>query len=82
MKENPGYYIVGDEGIIDKKGYLHVLGRIDEVINVAGHRLDTGRIEEVIVQNKNVIETAVIGLNHKSKGEVPIAIIVLKESLD
>ena len=56
--------------------------RIDDVINVAGHRLDTGRIEEVIVQNKNVIETAVIGLNHKSKGEVPIAIIVLKENLD
>jgi propionyl-CoA synthetase len=49
LKENPGYYIVGDEGIIDKKGYLHVLGRIDDVINVAGHRLDTGRIEEVIV---------------------------------
>jgi propionyl-CoA synthetase len=48
LKDCPGYYIMGDEGMIDNIGYLHILSRIDDVINVAGHRLDTGRLEEAI----------------------------------
>lgn len=52
LTEHPGYYMIGDEGIIDSRGYLHIKGRIDDVINVAGHRLDTGRIEEAINNHK------------------------------
>jgi propionyl-CoA synthetase len=68
LTENPGYYVMGDEGMIDSRGYLHILSRIDDVINVAGHRLDTGRIEEAINHHRDVAESAVIGLNDQLKG--------------
>lgn len=68
LSENPGYYVMGDEGMIDSRGYLHILSRIDDVINVAGHRLDTGRLEEAINYHKDVAESAVVGLNDEVKG--------------
>lgn len=68
LSENPGYYIMGDEGMIDSRGYLHILSRIDDVINVSGHRLDTGRIEEAINHHKEIAESAVVGLNDSIKG--------------
>ena len=70
--------MIGDEGIIDSRGYFHVKGRIDDVINVAGHRLDTGRIEEVVNMHPQVGEGVVIGLKDDLKGEVPYAFIIVK----
>jgi propionyl-CoA synthetase len=74
----PGYYVTGDGGYIDRDGYVHVTGRIDDVINVAGHRLSTGAIEEIIANHPDVAECAVIGAADDIKGEVPIGFVVLK----
>jgi propionyl-CoA synthetase len=74
----PGYYLTGDGGYIDKDGYVHVMGRIDEVINVAGHRLSTGAIEEVIASCPDVAECAVVGIVDNLKGQVPLGFVVLK----
>ena len=73
----PGYYETGDAGYIDDNGYVFVMARTDDIINVAGHRLSTGAIEEVIASHQDVAECAVIGMNCGLKGEVPIALIVL-----
>ena len=70
------YYITGDIGYINNEGFLCVLGREDDVIKVAGHRLSTGRIEEVLNEVEGVIECAVVGMKDKIKGEVPVAFIV------
>ena len=78
LEEVPGYYLSGDEGIIDKRGYLSILSRIDDVINVAGHRLDTGRLEESINGQSEIVESAVIGFNDKMKGEVPVALVITR----
>ena len=80
LSDFDGYYTMGDEGMIDERGYVHVLGRSDDVINVAGHRLDTVRIEEAIGLHKQVLEVAVIGLKDNHKGEVPLALVVVRES--
>ena len=80
MTENPGYYAMGDEGLIDERGYVHVLSRIDDVINVAGHRLDTGRLEEAINKHSEIVESAVIGLDDTQKGQVPLAFLILRDS--
>ncbi len=74
----PGYYLTGDGGHMDADGYLYVMGRIDDVINVAGHRLSTGAIEEVVAGHPDVAECAVIGVNDALKGQVPRAFAVLK----
>lgn len=74
----PGYYITGDGGYIDNEDYLFIMGRTDDVINVAGHRLSTGEMEEVISNHLDVAECAVIGIKCKLKGQVPLALIVLK----
>lgn len=74
----PGYYFTGDGGSIDEDGYVFVLGRVDDVINVAGHRLSTGRMEEVLAQHPDVAECAVVGAADKLKGQVPIGLVVLK----
>ncbi|HTO98525.1 MAG TPA: propionyl-CoA synthetase [Myxococcales bacterium] len=74
----PGYYLTGDGGFIDKEGYLSVMGRIDDVINVAGHRLSTGAMEEILASHKDVAECAVVGVNDQLKGEVPVGFVVLK----
>lgn len=76
--EHPGYYLTGDGGYIDEEGYLFVMGRIDDVINVAGHRLSTGSIEAVLAAHPAVAECAVIGVADEIKGQVPRGFVVLK----
>ena len=77
LSNPPGYYLSGDAGYFDKDGYLYVMTRIDDVINVAGHRISTGRIEEVLLGHNCVAECAVVGKEDSFKGEVAIAFIVL-----
>lgn len=76
--EHPGYYLTGDGGYIDPDGYLFVMGRIDDVINIAGHRLSTGAIEAVVAAHPAVAECAVIGVADEIKGQVPRGLVVLK----
>ena len=76
--EHPGYYLTGDGGYLDDDGYLFVMGRIDDVINVAGHRLSTGAIEEVVAAHPAVAECAVVGVADEIKGQVPRGFVVLK----
>jgi len=78
LTSHPGYYITGDGGCRDADGYLFVMGRIDDVINVAGHRLSTGAIEAVVASHPAVAECAVIGVQDALKGQVPRAFVVLK----
>jgi propionyl-CoA synthetase len=78
LREHPGYYLTGDGGYVDEDGYLYVMGRIDDVINVAGHRLSTGPIEAVVATHPAVAECAVIGVADDIKGQVPRALVVLK----
>jgi len=77
-----GYYLTGDSGYIDKDGYVWVMGRMDGVINVAGHRLSTGEMEEVVAKHPDVAECAVIGVDDALKGEVPMGFVVLKEGIE
>ena len=74
----PGYYETGDAGFIDDDGYIHVMSRTDDVINVAGHRLSTGAIEEVLAAHDDVAECAVIGAADDLKGQLPVGFLVLK----
>ena len=78
LSEHPGYYLTGDGGYIDSDGYLFVMGRIDDVINVAGHRLSTGAIEAVLAAHPAVAECAVIGVADEIKGQAPRGFVVLK----
>ena len=78
LSQNPGYYLTGDGGHFDTDGYLFVMGRVDDVINVAGHRLSTGEIEEIIAGHPDVAECAVIGVADELKGQIPRALVVLK----
>jgi len=78
LSRYPGYYLTGDGGYFDEEGYLSIMGRIDDVINVAGHRLSTGAMEEVLASHKDVAECAVVGVNDQLKGEVPVGFVVLK----
>lgn len=82
FSEYPGYYVTGDGGFFDREGYLFVLGRIDDVINVAGHRLSTGEMEEVIAGHPAVTECAVVGAADAMKGQVPIGLVVPKTNTD
>jgi len=77
----PGYYITADEGFIDEDGYLFVMGRTDDVINVAGHRFSTGEMEEIIGGHPAIAECAVTGLADDLKGEVPVGFVVLKDGV-
>ncbi|AHB74739.1 MULTISPECIES: propionyl-CoA synthetase [Pandoraea] len=74
----PGYYETGDAGFIDEDGYVHVMARTDDIINVAGHRLSTGAMEEVLASHKDVAECAVIGVADGLKGQVPLGFLCLK----
>jgi propionyl-CoA synthetase len=74
----PGYYLTADAGFKDQDGYLWIMGRTDDVINVAGHRLSTGAMEEVLASHPDVAECAVVGVNDGLKGEVPLGLVVLK----
>ncbi len=78
----PGYYLTSDGGHFDEDGYLFVMGRIDDVINVAGHRLSTGEMEEIIAAHPDVAESAVIGVADGLKGQVPRGLAVLKAGVD
>jgi propionyl-CoA synthetase len=77
LKEFPGYYKTADAGFIDEDGYLFVMSRTDDIINVAGHRLSTGAMEEVVAEHPDVAECAVIGIADAMKGQVPCGFIVL-----
>jgi propionyl-CoA synthetase len=78
LSQYPGYYRTGDGGRRDTDGYLYVMGRIDDVINVAGHRLSTGTLEQVLASHPAVAECAVIGVHDQLKGQVPRGFVVLK----
>jgi len=77
-----GYYLTGDAGVMDEEGYLWVMSRIDDVINVAGHRLSTGALEEALASHPDVAECAVIGVEDKLKGEMPLGFVVLNAGAD
>ncbi|MGD0660902.1 MAG: propionyl-CoA synthetase [Syntrophorhabdales bacterium] len=74
----PGYYFTGDGGYYDEDGYLYIMGRVDDVINVAGHRLSTGAMEEAICHHPDVAECAVIGVADSLKGQLPLGFVMLK----
>jgi propionyl-CoA synthetase len=78
----PGYYKTGDAGYIDADGYISVMTRVDDVINVSGHRLSTGQMEEVLAAHEAVAECAVIGVADEMKGQVPVGFLVLKAGVD
>ncbi|MCD6152299.1 MAG: propionyl-CoA synthetase [Syntrophobacterales bacterium] len=82
LKEFEGYYVTGDGGFIDKDGYLFIMGRIDDVINVAGHRLSTGGMEEIISTHPDIAECAVVGVEDSLKGQVPVGFAVMKAGKD
>ncbi len=78
----PGYYLTGDGGYRDEDGYVYVMGRIDDVINVAGHRMSTGELEEVVAGHPAVAECAVVGVADADKGQVPLGLVVLKDGVN
>jgi propionyl-CoA synthetase len=82
LSEFPGYYKSGDAGFIDDDGYVFVMTRTDDVINVAGHRLSTGALEEVLASHPDVAECAVVGVADNLKGQVPVGFLVLKAGVD
>lgn len=82
LSDYDGYYLTGDAGFIDSDGYIWVMGRTDDVINVAGHRLSTGRMEECISEHPHVAECAVVGVADKLKGQSPVGLVVLKSGVE
>jgi len=74
----PGYYLSGDAGFKDDDGYVYIMSRVDDIINVAGHRLSTGGMEEVLAAHPDVAECAVVGVADEIKGEVPVGLVVTK----
>ncbi len=78
LTEYPGHYQTGDAGYIDEDGYIFVMSRTDDIINVAGHRLSTGAMEEVLAAHPDVAECAVVGVHDKLKGQLPVGFLVLK----
>jgi propionyl-CoA synthetase len=81
LDEIPGYYVSGDCGYKDSDGYVFIMGRTDDVINVAGHRLSTGQLEEVVAEHAAVAECAVIGVADSLKGQIPVGLILLKDGV-
>jgi propionyl-CoA synthetase len=82
LTQSPGYYETGDAGMIDEDGYLYIMARTDDVINVAGHRLSTGGMEEVLAAHPDVAECAVIGVTDQLKGQVPVGFLCLNSGAD
>jgi propionyl-CoA synthetase len=80
LETYPGYFSTGDGGYIDEDGYVFIMGRVDDVINVAGHRLSTGEMEEVVGRHPMVAECAVIGRRDELKGQLPMGFVVLKNT--
>ena len=81
LTDTPGYYTTGDAGSIDERGYLSIMTRVDDVINTSGHRISTGRLEEVLNEFVPIVESAVIGFNDPVRGELPLAYVVLKSGI-
>ncbi|MGF1722372.1 propionyl-CoA synthetase [Vibrio kyushuensis] len=81
LSQFPGYYVSGDGGYLDEDGYLFIMGRIDDVINVAGHRLSTGEMEEIVGAHPAVAECAVVGVHDELKGQLPLGLVVLKDGV-
>lgn len=81
LKPLPGYYFTSDGGYIDDDGYVFIMGRVDDVINVAGHRLSTGAMEEILSKHPDVAECAVIGAHDSFKGQLPVGLVVLKSKV-
>src|SRR5690606_26058800 len=81
LEEHPGYYVTGDGGYIDEDGYVVVMGRTDDVINVAGHRLSTGEMEEIIAAHPAVAECCVIGVHDELKGQMPVGLVLVKNGV-
>jgi propionyl-CoA synthetase len=82
LSQFPGYYKTADAGYMDEDGYVYVMSRTDDVINVAGHRLSTGGMEEVVASHPDVAECAVIGVYDELKGQLPVGFLVLKQGVD
>lgn len=82
LSEFPGYYFSGDGGYRDDDGYIYITGRMDDVINVAGHRLSTSEMEEIVAGHYAVAECAVVGCHDEMKGQLPVGFVVLKHSYD
>ncbi|MEZ8353136.1 propionyl-CoA synthetase [Vibrio splendidus] len=81
LSQFPGYYVSGDGGYLDDEGYLFIMGRIDDVINVAGHRLSTGEMEEIVGGHPAIAECAVVGIHDDLKGQLPLGLVVLKDGV-
>ena len=82
LTRHPGHYLTGDAGYKDDEGYLYIMSRVDDIINVAGHRLSTGAMEEVLASHPDVAECAVIGVADELKGQLPVGLLVLKAGVD
>ncbi len=82
LTEFPGYYQTSDAGYVDEDGYLYIMARTDDIINVAGHRLSTGAMEEIVASHPDVAECAVIGVNDKLKGQMPLGFLVLNAGVN
>jgi propionyl-CoA synthetase len=82
LKEFPGHYKTADAGHVDEDGYVHIMARTDDIINVAAHRLSTGEMEEVLAAHPDVAECAVVGLADDLKGQIPVGFLVLKSGVD
>jgi propionyl-CoA synthetase len=78
LTKHPGFYLTGDAGYQDDDGYLYIMSRVDDIINVAGHRLSTGAMEEVLSAHPDIAECAVVGVADEIKGEVPVGFVVTK----
>lgn len=76
FSDSPGYYTTGDAGYFDENHYLHIMTRVDDVINTAGHRLSTGRFEEVINEHELIVESAVVGVWDEIRGDQPFALVI------
>ena len=81
LSAHPGYYSTADAGMIDAEGYVSVMSRTDDIINVAGHRLSTGGMEEVLASHPDVAECAVVGVRDTLKGQIPLGLVVLKSGV-
>ena len=82
LSRYPGYYMTADAGHLDDDGYVHIMARTDDIINVAAHRLSTGEMEEVLAAHPDVAECAVVGVADDLKGQVPVGLMVLKAGVD
>src|SRR5207247_1934777 len=82
LSKHPGFYLTGDAGYKDEDGYVYIMSRVDDIINVAGHRLSTGAMEEVLAGHPDVAECAVVGVTDELKGEVPLGFVVTKAGVE